>query len=605
MRLYWKRLTIALTLSCSGALSVAYWYRVTSPVYTTRDEAPLAQVAQLESTGEKRSATRLLWQPLTRGDGLYSGETIHTSPNSNLIIQFEDGRTIDMEPDSLIVIKKTSSEISMDLLEGSLFVNAQATSPAANLVLHSEGGDVDLSASSARLGKGSGDKVEIEVTEGAAKVRGPAGAKQELLPGQQTSLTAQGLAAGVPRLSGVLPAHGAFVFVDGGTTSVVRFSWQGVPSQAKVELRLGQQRGDLRSEAVGENGVISHPLREGRYWWKLVATEVETNQTIAESSISRLEVVRGFPPAPIFPRSGARVVSLPGSESPFVFRWRKPQGALKVELTVLKGDSEGPPLVSETLPQAESFAAPHLAEGSYAWRLAAWYPGGTRAITGPLQKFTVAAQPKPVLPVAEISWSKGQAEQSFATKPRLALAWSATSRQSEVDKFILKILDEAQSQTQAQDFDATTLKAEVEVKAPGRYSVSLEARDREGEVVARAKPQTINLKELPLLTQPIVRRPVGQQWEASGRGKLEVAWDALSGAKEYVCVVQREDGEEVARFTSAVPKVSLKGLLPGSFIVKIWAVDAFDRTGAVSQARLQVPNRSDVRAPAFRGVKVE
>jgi hypothetical protein len=25
----------------------------------------------------------------------------------------------------------------------------------------------------------------------------------------------------------------------------------------------------------------------------------------------------------------------------------------------------------------------------------------------------------------------------------------------------------------------------------------------------------------------------------------------------------------------------------------------------VSQARMQVPNRSDVRAPAFRGVKVE
>ena len=172
----WKRLLFAAVISSSVFAATFLWYRSSENTNKhASDEKPLAYVGKVFEDIQRRPATRLLWQLVNTGEPLYNGEAIRTSEKGEVRIQFADSdRYLDLEPESLIVIKQSEGEIALDLMEGSLFVNAKAggaDDKSPGLVLNSEGGKVDLSQASASLSKGKGNSLDVQVLEGKASLK--------------------------------------------------------------------------------------------------------------------------------------------------------------------------------------------------------------------------------------------------------------------------------------------------------------------------------------------------------------------------------------------------------------------------------------------------
>ena len=80
MRSQWKRLAWAALLSCSCFAATLFWHKSTQRLEIRNSgETPLAQVGRVGDEVMKKSATRLLWQEVNKGDNLYNNESILTS----------------------------------------------------------------------------------------------------------------------------------------------------------------------------------------------------------------------------------------------------------------------------------------------------------------------------------------------------------------------------------------------------------------------------------------------------------------------------------------------------------------------------------------------
>ncbi|WP_374032330.1 hypothetical protein [Bdellovibrio bacteriovorus] len=108
MKKQWKRLLIAALSSSSVFAATWFWYQSTADTRSSNsNEKPLAYVGKVVEDIQRRPASRLLWQLVNSGEPLYNGEAIRTSERGEVRIQFVDSdRYLDLEPESLIVIKK-------------------------------------------------------------------------------------------------------------------------------------------------------------------------------------------------------------------------------------------------------------------------------------------------------------------------------------------------------------------------------------------------------------------------------------------------------------------------------------------------------------------
>ncbi|MBX2988991.1 MAG: FecR domain-containing protein [Bdellovibrionaceae bacterium] len=615
MRSQWKRLALAALLSLSCATATVVWYKTTEKKLNLTNEAPLAQVSRVGDEVLRRPATRLLWQAVNTGDSLYNGETVRTSTQGELRIQFEDGRYIDLEPDSLIVLQKSKGEISLDLMEGSLFVNAKAAdapgadaAAAPGLVLNSKNGKVDLTGASASLSKGSGDRLDLQVLEGSAKLRGADGKEKEIGSGKSSSLSATGLQFDNSNWKILSPSAGKPVFIDPDHDKAVSFRWQGLPPAWTVSLLTGATRKDLRESGAADKAgatELQAKLPLGKFWWKLVAKNPENQQVMAETPVTRLNIQARYAPAVVFPLADAEIQM---DKSPFdmSFKWQRSEDASRVQLEVSTSATLEKPLVNRTFTKEDQLSLPNLKEGAYYWRMSAFYDGEEKPVAGKVQRFTLLKS----LPVkkdpAQILWSlpEDKLSQSFTTQPALELSWNAATRQEDIASYRVRLSDEADALAEPRQFEAKEGRFKAPVPKAGRYVASIEALDKDGAVIGKSDLKTLAVNELPRLKPPVLLPEEGLL-EAGGDGRTELRWQPLPGAKEYQLVITNKAGKELARKKYTGSSASLKNLMPGEYNVKLDAVDSWGRESLESSPRaLRVPDKSSLKAPTLKKIKV-
>ena len=167
-----KRIVISFLISIVGLCSTYFYFLKYYPTLKFRiDEQPLAKVENLENISRKKLSQHRTWQVIEFGDSLYSGETIKTSSDSDLVIRFLDSNAIlNLEADSLITIKKTNNNVSLNLIEGHLFVDSLNNKSTSELNLESKEGLINITKASASLSKNKNSELNVNVTSGKATV---------------------------------------------------------------------------------------------------------------------------------------------------------------------------------------------------------------------------------------------------------------------------------------------------------------------------------------------------------------------------------------------------------------------------------------------------
>lgn len=611
-RLFWAAL-----LSGCGFLTTFYWYKSTEKSMASSGAIPLAQVGKVGDEVLRRSATRLLWRSVNTGDTLYNGESLRTSEKGEVRIQFDDGRFIDLESDSLIVLQKSKGEIALDLLEGSVFVNAKATETpgksgpqkAAGLVLNSAQGKVDLTGASASLAKGKGNQVDVQVLEGKAKIESRDGQTRDILKGSTGALGDRGLSSTQQNLQIISPTLDKPVFIDALNQSKVAFQWSGFPANLKVSLWAGYRRKDMSERGTTDSAPdrLSAPFSLGKHYWKLVAKDPKTDQVVAESPIYKMEVFGRIAPSVIFPTADAKIQLNQTTTYDMTFQWQKGDETKQITLEVASDPNMKNRLAVKNFETQDQFLLPQLKEGEYFWRLSAYYEGSDRPIFGKIQKFTIQQQAK-IIPkeAAQIAWVTPESAtiQYFVKEPLLQLQWAAQSREEEIVQWRFKVQDVAGSQESAKQFDSKEPKQRIVLPQAGRYRVAVDALGKDGEVIGKSSERIVSIQVTPLLKSPQIL-PLNVELRAREDGRSEVKWESISGAKEYVLVVKSSEGKELMRKKYANTGTSLKNLMPGKYLVQVLSVDEYGRNSEELTARtLLVPEFSNVRAPTNFKVKV-
>ena len=228
-----KRIAISFFISLVGLGSTYYYFLKYYPTLKFHiDEQPVAKVENLENISRKKLSKHRTWQVIEFGDSLYSGETIKTSSDSDLVIRFLDSNAVlNLEADSLITIRKTNNEISLNLMEGHLFVDSSENKSATNISLESKDGQINLTKASVSLSKNKDSGLNVNVISGKASVLMKNGETKNIVNQDKEFIILE------PKNSSVLES----------TKPEIKLSWLGDSKMTagNYTFKVGTKRSDL------------------------------------------------------------------------------------------------------------------------------------------------------------------------------------------------------------------------------------------------------------------------------------------------------------------------------------------------------------------------
>ncbi len=598
-----KRLAIATLISSSVFLATWLWYKSTeNKVQNFADAKPLAYIEKPIEDIQRRPATRLLWQEVNDGEPLYDGEAIRSAANSEVRIIFaESDRYLDLEPESLIVIKKSKNEIALDLMEGSLFVNAQNTaneSAGPSLVLNSEKGTVDLTGATASLSKSSG-KVDVQVIEGKAQIKSSSGEVKDLSKNNSDENEK------IKALQILAPKIGKTIFINAEQKASTTFKWEKISEGNTAKLFIGKSRKDLKEIAQSKNTTeLSTNLDLGKYFWKIAIFNDKT--LVAESGTYRSEVVARFAPAISSPLEiDSQTLELINNPK-LNFAWTGSNESKLFSLQIWE-DADLKTKFFEQTTQDTKIEVPFKRAGTYYWTVSAIFDDEPKYVSSKVQKFTLlSAKPKEVIkpePLG-IAWLNSDPfqVQYYVHKPAMELKWE-TPNPERVAHWKITLSDVQNPEAKPQIFESKENKLSTELSKRGRYIASVEAIDSQGNKIGASIPKTVDITELPLIDTPKIL-PLDSDIQASNDGKSEIQWEKIEGAKYYQLTIFK-DGLVVKKSDYTKNSTSIKNLMPGEYQVQVTAIDDYNRSSPGSKIKkLRVPASSNIKAPKLKQIKV-
>lgn len=589
-----------------GCLATYFWHIKTEPKNIGNSDADvIAYISKSKFEIQRKGATNTLWEPAENLDRLRAGDSVRTSSKAEARIQFyQSNRYIDLEPESMIVIQKAKSEINLELLEGSLFVNGVDKNASNTLTLKSQVGKVDLSQSAAQLSGSSNAKMEMKVLKGSAQVVKTGGKVIAIQEGKEGGLESTGVKVEAEPIKILSPDTAKAVFINGLKPEPVLIQWTGFSPQANVSLFSGSSRKSLKpttTEQISQTQ-LQVPWKAGTYYWQLRGIDPVTKKTLQQSSIFKTEIIGRFPPTPISPEPNF-VLQTRRSVETVTLRWNA--GAeFKDVLVEMKNETSKQVLINERFSNLkDSLDVPNLPHSSYSWRLTGYPADGSKPISGPFLPFSIDKKRIIKLPLV---WNPNLKPLQFFVNsdPKLTLMWDP-GETDRVKKYTVHIAPEGTEVAKGEALDSRQIKIEKIVSKEGRYLAYVEAFDEEGDRIGATDVKTFDVEMLPLLPPPNLQPTNQKEYLARPDGSLEVQWDTVDGAKEYQIILLDNEGKPAGEFTSTDRVFSFANLMPGTYTMQTATIDPHGRRGPLAAKRfLVVPDKSAVQAPKLRKIRV-
>jgi hypothetical protein len=607
-----RRLLTAVFLSAISFGLTFGWYYITKPKSKILEiTPPIAFVQKTTNEVHKRSGSRTLWQPTENGDDLRFGDAIRTSSKGEIRIQFvkSDGtstdRYLELESDSLVVLKQNEKEISLDLMEGSVYVNAATTDKSDKMALsiNTKAGKIDLTKTTAHISGSSTSKLDVKVIKGEAILK-KEGAKTEIIEAGKTGgIGMTGMKVNSEKVRVILPDTTKPHFINADNPHPLKIKWEGFPPDAQVVLESGTNRKALFPTPMEKNGPneLLVNFAVGNHFWKLKAVDPVTRNILSETSVFKTEVISRFAPIAIAPEPNFIIQTRRNMEN-ITLKWGVgPE--FKEVLVELYNESTNQQILNKRFPaNQDSTDLQNLSLSNYKWKLTGFTEEGNQALASQFARFAI--QEKRIIKIP-IAWNPNtKSTQHFVNSdPKLNLQWSAEDMERIV-KWKLRLAPEGRDLAKGEVIETTHTKFEKVLPQKGRFIASVEALDSDGDTIGTSESRTFSVEELPLLPAPALMPDTGD-FLAKSDGTLGIGWQGLEGAKVYNILVRDQSGKIIHENSSESTNYQLMNLMPGAYELQIGGTDNFGRKGELSAKRkLLVPDKSEVKAPKLKKIKV-
>jgi hypothetical protein len=417
--------------------------------------------------------------PLVRGQSLGQGDQIKTSPQSSVLLEFDDSTQVLILENSLLKIRQATVvgskrkvvDIKVFLEEGEAEIRANpAKVPGSQFLIDTPVAFATTKGTTYRV-RAQGSSTAAEVVEGKIGVENNLGgttvnqgygtlAKADMPPAKPTKLLP---APELPDLSA--PIH----YLPG------KLVWSELKGAAKYR---GQISPDKLFTAIVYDSVSDQPkmglpssLQDKSYWLRVRAISEEGLQGF--SSVQEITIdARPFPPVRQAPRSSDSIYS---GEVEFV--WSRPELADRFQLDIAKDEHFETLALQESDISDTRFTANIMEPGDYYWRVTSITSQGKVGPLGFAGEFTVKPVPaKPELQ-APVS-SENEMFFSWNTEPDIKYYQLQFASDQEFNNILV---------------DKNTDKAELAIDKPqpGTYYIRVRAFDADDYAGEWTAPQQV------------------------------------------------------------------------------------------------------------------
>lgn len=620
----------------SGATFVAteYWYRTTNPKQISYSEAPIAHVTSINNEVLRKPTTQQIWLPIGPGEALYNKELIKTDPSSEVEIHFLDGKTLNLGPDSIVVVQKNEEQVALELMKGNISIDTSNVPNLPNkvvennLVVKTKTGVVELEKNSKiNFNKKSrtSDELDLQVVDGRALVKDNTGKSTDITSGKAGSISSKGVNSNKSVLHLTYPnltAKKKKIFVSSNNKYNVPFKWKttNLP-ESKITLWIAkfnckdtkseikdpincldrnQEMGPVQS-ANSKEGQLNYKLAPGQYKWKLVAEKNE--QVIAETNAATSEVIARAN-AIVTPTYEKVAKTFP---TPMQIEWTPSDEYKNVVIELAKDKELTQKIQLKNSNKNHVKIAELPAPGEYFMRTTVYYKDDEQnPVSSKIESIKVASyiEQEPFkLTFDNLKKQIHYLPTKEQNPEQVSLAWSA-NRISDVGEWKLKIIKDNEDKNKVPFISmGKNLSYKKSLTEVGNYTAILQTYDKNGNPLGNEFVTSIEIKERALPETPeftfqeeVIR--------AKGNGKVEIKTTAVADANKYKLIIRSKDGKRET-LESSKNQFNLK-LNPGDYDIATYVEDTYNRKSGISKTRkITVPDLNDeLKAPSLSKLKI-
>ncbi len=535
-----KRLALALVVSASCFAATVIWFESGKTATDRGDRAPIARLNESTNDVQRKPLQRVIWESVSKNDDLFPGEAIRTTDNADAKIRLnESGTIIHLEPNSLVVLEENEFGLSLDFLQGNMFVSSTGTTEGEGLTLKTGSGEVKLNSADMSLSKSRDGTVDMAVFKGQAELQQD-GKKLSLDKDKSASFSDQGMSVDKDRVQIVWPAAGETVLLnlmDGEKLEVI---FKPLPKGYTVSAEWGNSRSNLKASgasASGESGKIAFSGKSGKWFVKLTAKAEDSALPPLASNIVPLTIDPKSPPSLVEPKADMPVIK-ENKEEPVAFRWLN-RHTLESQILEIATDAQFKNVkTKQTLGGDANEFTTVIGDGNYFWRVTGFLKikNKTEALSSTASKFSIVSSwelkaPTPFFPEAN-------QRLSYIDVQRLGVEfkWTAPTRVTRFAVLVQRKHGGATTTVIERELETPMVKI-TEVK-PGAYQWKVSSLDPNGGAAKSSSVMNFTIDEMPKIewveAPPLYEYPTPTP-------SLRAQWKAAEKAVAYRFRVENKD----------------------------------------------------------------
>ncbi|MGZ3723239.1 MAG: hypothetical protein ACXVA9_09930 [Bdellovibrionales bacterium] len=510
------RLTMALVISSGCFIATILCFDTGKSGSDHGDKPAMASLQSSTNEVQRKPLQRVIWETVNKNDDLFPGEAVRTAPNAEAQLYFKKSKTtIHLDPDSLVVLEETDKGLSLDFLQGNMFVQSAqgGEQQGEGLTVKTGNGEIKVKSADMSLSKNKNGNVDLEVHRGEAELN--QGSKKTALNKEKSAeLSENGVSVSTERMQVLNPQAGETLYLNLAKGEKLDLTWKPLPAGYSIGVEVGKSRNVLEKVAGvqtgGETGALSVTSKPGSWYLRLVATSEDPKKPRIASAVIPFIVQPKSAPLLDEPRNEAAILKTE-PEAPTTFKWVARHKYLSQVLEIATDPAFKKIAHREEFSGDKSdlntFAA-KLDDGSYFWRVTGFLKlkNKTESLSSKANKFALISKWEIKAPTLISPVNSQHLSFLDSQKSGVALKW-------QIPQGVEQIKVEIQQKTGAawktmHEHETETASLRMNDLKPGTYqwrAISLDSKGGEPKPSAYAQ---FTIEEMPKIewveTQPTV-----------------------------------------------------------------------------------------------------
>lgn len=346
--------TIVVLVSVFILAACGYFFYQETAAREREGEDPVGKIYFRYRVAETRPAKRVVWDGVNQGDPVFNRDSVRTDELSEAIIVLDDETSIEMDPETMIILDLRNEKPVIQFEQGSILIRRDKES---EIQVKAGNTKIEMKSGTARVTK-SEDGLDISAVSGDLKLEEP---PEDVPAGSTLSINGDqtDLKATKPALIGP-PDNTRYFTTEPGYA--VTFSFEGSDCDGqRAQLILKPLEGDAQTIQSPRDDVTSM-LAEGIYYW-YVQCGTSRSQT------RKVRIIRMNEIELAYPANGQRFSAGENGNSIVAFSWITLQ--LAADYTISVATDSSFTNVVKTQTTRKSSISFRLPEGTYYWKVTA------------------------------------------------------------------------------------------------------------------------------------------------------------------------------------------------------------------------------------------